>query len=158
MIMREIYYFYAKFFAKNIFSKFNKLLFNLSLRGLGVFNYQDITISGEQKFLENYLSKLVSPVIFDIGAGKGEYTSYCIHVNRHARVYAFEPHPKTFKILKKVSLVKVSLLLTKLFLTQKGKCSFMITKIIKALRMPLYVKMLLKRCTEGTVFLVMLKL
>ena len=100
MIMRKIYYFYAKFFAKKIFSNFNKLLFNLSLRGLGVLNYQNITISGEQKFLEHYLSKLASPVIFDVGADKGEYTCHCIRVNKHARVYAFEPHPKTFKILK----------------------------------------------------------
>lgn len=121
MIMRKIYYFYARFFAKNIFSKFNKLLFNLSLRGLGVFNYQNITISGEQKFLENYLSKLASPVIFDVGANKGEYTSYCIRVNKHARVYAFEPHPKTFKTLKNSVSSKDVLVVNKAISDSKGK-------------------------------------
>lgn len=121
MIMREIYYFYAKFFAKNIFSKFNKLLFNLSLRGLGVFNYQNITISGEQKFLENYLSKLASPVIFDVGANKGEYTCHCIRVNKHARVYAFEPHPKTFKILKNSVSGEGVLVVNKAISNSKGK-------------------------------------
>jgi len=121
MIIRKIYYYYAKFFAKNIFSKFNKLLFNVSLRGLGVFNYQNSRISGEQKFLENYLSKLASPVIFDVGANKGEYTSRCICINKHARVYAFEPHPKTFEILKRSVSDKCVVVVNKAISNSKGK-------------------------------------
>ncbi len=121
MIMRKIYYFHTKFFAKNIFSKFNELLFNLSLRGLGFFNYQNIMISGEQKFLENYLSELASPVIFDVGANKGEYACHCIRVNKHARVYAFEPHPKTFKILKSTVSVEHVVVVNKAISSSRGK-------------------------------------
>jgi len=119
--MAKIYYFYTKFFAKNIFSKFNKLLFNLSLRGLGIFNYQDMKVSGEQKFLENYLSKLSAPIIFDVGANKGEYASYCVYANKNARVYAFEPHPKTFEILKKNISNKDVIAVNKAISNSKGK-------------------------------------
>ncbi len=100
MITTKIYYFYAKLFARNVFSRFNRLLFNLGLRGLGILNYQNLRISGEQKFLEGYLGKLTSPVILDVGASKGEYSCHCIRINKYATVYAFEPHPKTFETLK----------------------------------------------------------
>ncbi len=100
MNLMKIYHVYARVFAKVIFLKANRLMFNLSLRGLGVYNYQNLNISGEQKFLETYLCGLASPVVFDVGAHKAEYTCCCIRVNEHAKVYAFEPHPKTFEVLR----------------------------------------------------------
>ena len=90
MIMRKVYYLYAKFFAKNIFSKFNNLLFNIGLRGLGILNYQNSKISGEKRFLKNYLSRLPSPVIFDVGANNGEWSLLVSKIFPEASIYSFE--------------------------------------------------------------------
>lgn len=56
----KILYLYAKLFANKKFIKFNKFLFQLSLRGMGVLNYQNNDISGEKyfiKLLAKYLKK-----------------------------------------------------------------------------------------------------
>ena len=71
--IKKIYYFYARIFSRNIFSRINNLLFNLSLRGLGIYNYQNMNISGEVSFLKKYIKSLPDPIIFDIGANKGDY-------------------------------------------------------------------------------------
>lgn len=56
----------------------------------------------EQSFLDElsaYLPK--KPTIIDIGANIGNHTLYWANENNAKKIYAFEPIPSTFKILKK---------------------------------------------------------
>jgi FkbM family methyltransferase len=97
-----IYNLYAYIFSKPWLIKFNKLLFNLSLRGLGVLNYKTNYQSGEIDWLKSYLSRIENPVVFDIGANVGGYSIHIIKFFPKAIIYAFEPHPKNFIKLKSV--------------------------------------------------------
>lgn len=56
-MLQKIIDIYVWFFAKPCFKKFNKLLFRLSLAGLGILNYKNNKASGESHFLNNYLAK-----------------------------------------------------------------------------------------------------
>ena len=87
---------YASIFARQRFRKFNMLLFDLGLRGLGILNYYDRNISGERTFLRHYLKNKDSPVVLDIGANDGGYSRDIVAINPSVTVYAFEPHPLTF--------------------------------------------------------------
>jgi FkbM family methyltransferase len=102
-----IYSLYTYIFAKSWLIRFNKLLFNLSLRGLGILNYKTKYQSGELDWLKRYLSNIEAPVVFDIGANIGDYSNDIIKLFPNALIYAFEPHPKNFVKLK--SLEKRSL-------------------------------------------------
>lgn len=75
-------------------------IFKTSLHGIGILNYETEELSGETWFLNNYLKGKKSPVVFDIGANVGNYSKTIKTINPSARVYAFEPHPKTFAILQ----------------------------------------------------------
>lgn len=92
----NLFCWYAFFFAKVKFKRIHALLIKLGLRGLGINNYQNLNISGEFSFLKNYLNKIEKPVVFDIGANKGEYTKLCKNINKNVKIFCFEPHPKTF--------------------------------------------------------------
>ena len=54
---------------------------------------------GEENFLRRYLKDVKSGVFFDVGANHGSYSLYLRHLVPGARIYAFEPHPKSFAIL-----------------------------------------------------------
>jgi len=95
-LLTKLFYWYTFFFAKVKFKSMHKLLINFGLRGLGFYNYQNLKISGESNFLKNYLNKIENPIIFDIGANKGEYSKLCKNINKNAKIFCFEPHPKTF--------------------------------------------------------------
>lgn len=88
--------FYAKIFAHPLFHKFNKLLFHMGLRGLGVLNNEN---TGESKFLLRFLKNTPQPVVFDVGANVGNYTQHALQANQRATVFAFEPHPQNFEKL-----------------------------------------------------------
>lgn len=89
---------YVWVFAKPVFGKFNKLLFRLSLAGLGVLNYKNSKVSGEQFFLKKYLSGK-NGVVIDVGANEGNYSAEVLDFNQSVNVYAFEPHPVTYQRL-----------------------------------------------------------
>ena len=91
----EIYVF---LFARARFEKLNKLLYRLSLGGLGILNYKTSKVSGEKSFLEGYLANR-SGVLIDVGANQGNYSLDSIRVNQGLVIYAFEPHPITFSSL-----------------------------------------------------------
>lgn len=91
-----IYSLYTCIFAKSWLIRFNKLLFNLSLRGLGILNYKTKHQSGELDWLKRYLSGIEAPIVFDIGANIGDYSNDIIKLFPNALIYAFEPHPKNF--------------------------------------------------------------
>nr|WP_305908265.1 FkbM family methyltransferase [Methylomarinum sp. Ch1-1]MDP4521084.1 FkbM family methyltransferase [Methylomarinum sp. Ch1-1] len=89
------------FFARVFFYRFNKLLYRLSLCGLGVLNFEDEKVSGESVFLKNYFKNNPGGNVFDVGANIGNYTRSVFKYNPSAKVVGFEPHPKTFELLNK---------------------------------------------------------
>mgnify|MGYP006182970143 CR=1 FL=1 len=54
--------------------------------------------------LSNYYRKNVEvkkPVIFDVGANKGQTTSFFLKLFPEATIFAFEPNPRLYQVLKK---------------------------------------------------------
>lgn len=94
----SIYYKYSKIFTRKIFYRFHRILYFISLRGMGLLNSENDKISGEEWVLKNIV-KYHSKVIFDVGANIGSYTKMIKKHYPDSQVYSFEPHPKTFKNL-----------------------------------------------------------
>ena len=91
---------YILLFGKSRFQKFNKLLYRLSLGGLGILNYKTSRISGESAFLERYLPKNHG-ILVDVGANQGNYSLEAFRICPSIKIFAFEPHPITFASLSK---------------------------------------------------------
>jgi FkbM family methyltransferase len=90
---------YAYLFARKKFFRLNKVFFQLSLRGLGILNYKNDVVSGEQHFLRERFRSVARPIVFDVGANVGGYASAVLSQNPNAQLFAFEPHPETFQQL-----------------------------------------------------------
>ena len=103
IILSMIFKIYRMIFVRKFFIKFNKTLYHLSLNGIGILNFQNSKISGERYFLTRCLKDKTIKVIFDIGANEGNYSKKIMELNPNAELYAFEPHPKTFKKLQEVA-------------------------------------------------------
>jgi len=103
-MLQVIYSIYRKLFARACFSKFNKFLYHCSIRGLGVYNYKNMEVSGERSLIANYIKKDAFEkkeyVVFDVGANKGEFSKLVSNVLKNVQIFSFEPHPTTFDILK----------------------------------------------------------
>lgn len=99
MLRAVLYDFYAFLFSRTYFYRFNRGLHHASLRGLGVLNYKDDVVSGERRFMKEILGSLAAPTVVDVGANDGGYSSAVMDVNGRARIFAFEPHPETYKRL-----------------------------------------------------------
>ena len=84
--------------------RMNELLFDLSLHGLGIRNYENDVVSGEQHFIERvlaaHLEDATSPVVVDVGAHDGSYTAMVLKSFPRASAYCVEPHPATFRKLE----------------------------------------------------------
>ncbi len=98
-----IFYIYRKFFANRLFYNFNRYLFTLSLKGLGINNFENDYYSGEDYFLKKLNLNNSELTIFDVGANVGNYSEHIIKLFPKAKLYSFEPHPKIFTILKNTS-------------------------------------------------------
>lgn len=116
--MGLFYRLYAVIFARRIFVPLHKFLFNLSIRGLGILNYQTVSLSGERYFLAKTLKDKFSPIIFDVGANIGNYTSMIRDFSPKAIIYCFEPHP-----LNLVKLRNKQELCAKVIGCAVGECS-----------------------------------
>jgi len=103
MITTILYRLYSFLFSRKIFFGFNKLLFLLGLRGMGILNFYSMKESGEETFIKIFCKKISNPIIFDIGSNEGVYAVKIKKINTHARIYAFEPHPITYEKLKKAA-------------------------------------------------------
>lgn len=90
---------YQFLFARKVFNKFNKGLYYLSLRGLGILNYKNYKLSGERAFIESYFSTIKKGIVLDIGANIGNYSKHILKISPDIQIYAFEPHPITYKKL-----------------------------------------------------------
>ena len=92
---------YRALFVRRIFYRLNKVLYHCSLRGLGILNFENDRISGEERFIKRFLAGKAGGVVFDVGANVGSYSSKVLQTNPLLTVYAFEPHPRTFATLEK---------------------------------------------------------
>lgn len=90
---------YCSIFARPTLYAFNRSLFSLALHGLGLLNSTDLKVSGEFAFLKRLLQQRLAPVVLDVGANRGAYSSLVKQLSPGATVYAFEPHPDTFAVL-----------------------------------------------------------
>lgn len=90
---------YRLIFARKVFYKFNQFLYQLSLRGIGILNYESDKQSGEDNFIEHHVSKIKEGVVLDVGANVGRYATQIKKFNQNLNIYAFEPHPVTYEKL-----------------------------------------------------------
>ena len=101
---RKVKEFYRYLAARPSCKKLNIFLFECSLHGLGILNYQSESLSGEKNFIDNIVPRFFSPkstpVFFDVGANIGRYSKSLIKKFPSAKIIAFEPNPKIFDILK----------------------------------------------------------
>ena len=101
-LIRRFAYFFAMMFATPKMANFHYFLLKTSLRGIGVMNYYDLVVSGENFFVTNILPRFVQsakPVFFDVGANRGEYSLMLASKFPQAQIFAFEPHPRNFEFL-----------------------------------------------------------
>jgi len=94
---------YQWLFARTWCYSWNKLLFNLSLRGLGILTDLpgQVISSGEISLLRRLVPQWgPSPTIVDVGAHHGAYARFVKQLAPLATVYAFEPHPRAFAVLE----------------------------------------------------------
>jgi FkbM family methyltransferase len=94
---------YRWIFARRKLQKINRALFHLSLRGLGILNYENDKVSGEWYLVHKVLPALINskrPIFFDVGANIGNFSDLLLSHFPSATIYAFEPHPKNFSALK----------------------------------------------------------
>ena len=120
--MQKIIDVYVFLFARPIFLKLNKLLYRLSLSGLGILNYKTSKISGEKYFIEKFMSNK-NGVVIDVGANIGNYIIDLLKINKNLIIHAFEPHPLTFSKLRKNTEIYPNV-----FIYNKGassKCGFL---------------------------------
>jgi FkbM family methyltransferase len=99
--MSRISQVYAALFGFVELSWFHQILYRLSLRGLGVQNYENLRVSGESWLLDKIIQPLGSDLtIFDVGANVGDYSKLLSKkVPEVKHLYAFEPHPTTYPLL-----------------------------------------------------------
>jgi len=100
-MLKWLFWLYRKLFARGAFYKFNLLIFNLGLRGMGIRNFETDSASGEAHFIKHHVPLIDAGVVIDAGANVGNYSMKVRKANSRVRVYAFEPHPVTYQKLKK---------------------------------------------------------
>ena len=69
----QLFRIHTFFVAKNVFVRFNKFLNHISLRGLGVLNCENNSVSGEKKLLKKIIVHKNMTVIV-VGANIGNYS------------------------------------------------------------------------------------
>lgn len=100
--MKTIYALYAMLFARPAFFRLNRVIYHLGLRGLGVLNWQNEHLRGERDLLQSLMAKArPGDVVIDIGANEGDFSEMVLELASDAKVYAVEPHPKTFARLSR---------------------------------------------------------
>lgn len=91
---------YQRLFCRRRLYRWNQLLFQLSLRGLGVLNYESDRVSGERELIRRVGTLGGAGTVLDVGAHEGSYATEAARALHEAEVFAFEPHPDTFRRLE----------------------------------------------------------
>jgi len=94
-----IFNIYRRLFARQSLAGLNRYLYTLSLKGLGVNNYESDYYSGEHYFLSKLSLNNENNTIFDVGANVGNYAHHLRSLFPKCKIYSFEPHPRIFKHL-----------------------------------------------------------
>lgn len=100
MIREAIKGLYRTVFARCKFERFNRFVFELSLNGLGILNWESTKLSGEDHFLRWFLKDKIAPVVVDVGANVGHYAIKVRELAPESRVFAIEAHPGAFNKLR----------------------------------------------------------
>lgn len=64
----------------------------------------NMATNGEYRFLNILFKKIDSGIVFDVGANKGDYTSYIHSSNNRIQLHCFEPSPEAWKKLKRLEI------------------------------------------------------
>jgi FkbM family methyltransferase len=80
----------------------NRVIYHFSLRGLGYNNAGGVGHTGEEHFIK-VLARFSPRLCIDVGANKGNYSRALLALTQ-SNVIAFEPLPKAFDNLSKLSL------------------------------------------------------
>ncbi len=80
-----------------------KSLYRIALRGMGILNWEDPLISGEENFMRDFMQKRKNPVVIDVGAHTGKYSMMAKRFCPGAVVHAIEPHPVSFRKLQETA-------------------------------------------------------
>lgn len=91
-------------FTRKIFFQIHYFFYKFSLLGMGINQSFDFEKNGEKVVFKRIISKLSNPIIFDVGANVGEYSKAIKNISEQSLIYAFEPHPKTYLVLKDEAL------------------------------------------------------
>lgn len=92
---------YASIFCRDSLQHFNLHLYKLSLRGLGILNAGDPKQTGETWLFNHLRQTGLTQVMVDVGANDGGYSMMLRQIFPTAQIVSCEPHPQTFKLLKK---------------------------------------------------------
>jgi FkbM family methyltransferase len=76
--------------------------FYRGLHAVGVLNYENHVVRGEQRFLTRFFERNPAAVVLDVGANVGQYSELARELAPAAVVHAFEPHPVSFAELTRV--------------------------------------------------------
>lgn len=90
---------FLRIFGHKRFAKLNKFLFIISLRGMGLMNYENVQVSGEQRLIKELVEIYSKGIIVDVGANKGSYSQMLCNAGFKGNIMSFEPNPKTYKQL-----------------------------------------------------------
>jgi FkbM family methyltransferase len=86
-----------------IFRRYNEACFNIALRlngfAIGFRGRYGLTYP-EEAFLQQFLPKVKSGVILDVGANHGTYSRFVSRLRPDLELLAFEPHPRSFSLLQ----------------------------------------------------------
>ena len=92
----------SPFFGKKKYYRIWNKLYKASMMGMNVGNGGDFESSGEKYamgYVKNLLKNIDKPVLFDVGANRGDYAKELVKNYRNAEIHCFEPAAETFKIL-----------------------------------------------------------
>lgn len=78
-------------------------LLGLAYNNVGILNYKNLQVSGEQHVIKKVLPKYMgaSPVLFDVGANIGNYSKVLHNTFPSADIFSFEPNTVTYEALEK---------------------------------------------------------
>lgn len=90
--------------GKKIFQSLFKRLYIICLTGMNIGGGSGFYNTGEKaviRYFNNKIGKKTTPVVFDVGANKGDYSLEILSVFKsNVNLYCFEPSKKTFDLLK----------------------------------------------------------
>jgi FkbM family methyltransferase len=94
---------YLTIFGRKALYRWNQFLLGVAARGICVSDpmLRDIG-PAEQAFLRR-IARIANPTVFDVGANVGAYSGRLKQLCPSARIWAFEPHPATYRQLAAVA-------------------------------------------------------